>query len=212
MPLQTGQKRDERVLSKKGGLEIQAVTEPNMDPYVLRRLEPGPDDADDLVARKGALGLVQNLKIPAFAQILSSRIDGHHLEITEQHIDGFSLSDALMVVKDHIHVNIALTVAYHVVSGLRILHELKERDGRPARLIHGRLDPGSIMMTAAGDIWVTGFDGQRGEPQVDIAGLMDVLRKLLLSRADAPGGDELLKRLSDLKFKAAGQLEHAIDV
>ncbi|MBK6685440.1 MAG: serine/threonine protein kinase [Deltaproteobacteria bacterium] len=202
----------ERLLSQTAGRRVLLKMDSAGAVRVVRRIRAESEAGPDLVARATSLGLVKGQDLGCLAKIHEVSITPRELEVTEQFIDGFTISNALDVVQDHISVNVALALVFELAVSLGRLHALKEKDGRPAQLIHGKLGLDRVLITGQGEIKLAGLEGLRGEPAVDVAALVRTMLVLLAKRASNPQGRELLDRLGKLKFVTMGELAKAIQV
>lgn len=202
----------ERLLSQTAGRRVLLKMDSAGAVRVVRRIRVDAESGPDMVARATSLGLVKGQDLGCLAKIHEVSITPRELEVTEQFIDGFTISNALDVVQDHISVNVALALVFELAVSLGRLHALKEKDGRPAQLIHGKLGLDRVLVTGQGEIKLAGLEGLRGEPAVDVAALVRIMLVLLAKRASNPQGRELLERLGKLKFGTMGELAKAIQV
>lgn len=202
----------ERLLSQTAGRRVLLKMDSAGAVRVVRRIRADTESGPDVVARAGALALVKGQDLGCLAKIHEVSITPRELEVTEQFIDGFTISNALDVVQELISVNVALALVFELSVSLQRLHALSEKDGRPARLIHGKLGLDRVLVTGQGEIKLAGLEGLRGEPVVDVQALVKVMLVLLAKRANNPQGRELLDRLAKLRFPTMGELGKAIQV
>lgn len=98
------------------------------------------------------------------------------LEVQETFVEGFALGGAAEIVRDHVTVNVALSLVHDVARALAALHALAEEDGTPAKLIDGGLTLDEIMVSRRGETVVVGVHGRRGDLMEDVEALMGLMR------------------------------------
>src|SRR5215470_3601275 len=204
-----GATRRERVLAENPWRQVVLLSDPDRGPRIVRRISASAD-GPDLVDRASALGLIRQVRIPGFALIEDRAIVGSTLEIAETFIDGFTISSAADAVRASVSVSVAISLVYDLARGLSVLHAIREPTGRPAKLIHGRLDLDQLMLSPTGEVRAIGLEGLRGEAAGDVGDLLKVLHGLLVSKANSKAGSGLLSRLSQLRFDSAEQMSNAL--
>lgn len=204
-----GATRRERVLAENPWRQVVLVNDPEGF-RVVRRISATSAEGPDLVDRAGALGLVRQLRMPGFALIEDRAIVGSTLEIAEAFIDGFTIRSALDAIRARISVTVAISIVHDLAKGLSVLQSVVEPTGRPANLVHGRLELDQLMLVPSGDVFAIGLEGARGEAPADVADLLKVLHSLLVSKANTKAGSGLLARLAQLKFDSADQMSQAL--
>lgn len=200
----------ERLLWERGGQQVLLGRFGDGERVILRRFSSDVPPLPNERAR--ALELVRRAKLPGLAPILGLRMHQGALEVQETFVEGFALGGAAEVVRDHVTVNVALSLVHDVARALALLHALAEEDGTPAKLIHGGLTLDEIMVSRRGETVVVGVHGRRGDLMEDVEALMGLMRILLATRAVNPKGSALLDRLAELRFKSCAELARAIDV
>jgi serine/threonine protein kinase len=204
-----GATRRERVLAENPWRQVVLLQDPEKGSRVVRRINAS-SDGPDLVDRASALGLIRQVRIPGFALIEDRAIVGSTLEIAESYVEGFTIASAAEAVRSIISVSVAISLVYDLARGLTVLHSIREPTGRPAKLIHGRLDLDQLLLSPTGEIRAIGLEGLRGEAAGDVAALLKVLHNLLVSKANSRAGSGLLSRLSQLRFESADQMANAL--
>ncbi len=177
---------------------------------VVRRIRSDGSEGVDLVDRAGALGLVRQVRIPGFAYLEDRAIVGGTLEIAESYVEGAVIGSALDLVREAITVGVAISIAHDIALGLSVIHAMIEPSGRPAGLIHGRIDVNQMIVSPNGDVRLIGLEGVRGTPAQDVQDLLQVLHSLLVAKASSKAGSALLERLAQLKFESARQMVSAL--
>lgn len=177
---------------------------------VVRRIRSQGSEGPDLVDRAGALGLVRQVRIPGFAYLEDRAIVGGTLEIAESYVDGVVVGSALELVREAITVGVAISIAHDIALGLSVIHSMIEPSGRPAGLVHGRIDVNQMIVSPSGDVRLIGLEGVRGLPGQDVQDLLQVLHSLLVAKASSKAGSALLERLAQLKFESARQMVSAL--
>src|SRR5690242_12953024 len=134
-----GATRRERVLAENPWRQVVLVRH-GSGLRVVRRIRADASEGTDLVDRAGALGLVRHVRIPGFAYVEDRAIVGGTLEIAESYVEGVKLGAYLDVVREAISVGVAIAIVHDIALGLSVIHAMIEPSGRPASLIHGRID------------------------------------------------------------------------
>lgn len=170
---------------------------------ILRRLAPSPDPVDQAMVA----GWVKKRSIPGVIPMLAAVLTGDEVDVVERSVRGITLGEALGIVHNHISTGVALSIIEDVARILTSIHELDSE--RPC--IHGQISLDSLILTPESEVWLAGFNGFRGDPQIDIQALTHSLGQLLLPKASKPGGAALLERLLSLRFNTAGELAQTIN-
>lgn len=169
-----------------------------------------PDDAPSGAAE--VLARVRDAALPGLLPIVEVADLGSGVVVQEQRVEGVDFASAIDAVHAHISTSVALAMVGEAARSLSRLHGLKTEQGP---LVHGHIGLESLVLAAEphplGQVLVHGIIGERGRPDVDIRGLLDVLRRLLQPKAGRPGGAELLDRLGSLRFQSAADLATTID-
>ncbi len=170
---------------------------------VLRRLVPSPYPVDQAMV----VGWVKKRSIPGLIPMVAAVLTGDEVDVVEHPVWGITLQEALAAIHRHISTGVALSVIEDAARILTSIHELDPQ--RPT--IHGQLSLETLILTPESELWISGFNGFRGDPQLDIRGLLHILKELLLPKAAKPRGAELLERLLGLQFDSALQLAETVN-
>jgi hypothetical protein len=204
-----GATKRERILADNRWRQVALVQDADTVPRVVRRIRATVEGVD-LVDRASALGLIRGIRVPGFAMIEDRAIVGGTLEIAESFVDGFTLGSAIFAARQAVSVSVAIALVHDLARGLTVIHSIREPTGRPAKLIHGRLDIDQVMLSPNGDVHAIGIEGIRGEPSADVNELLKILHGLLVAKASTKAGGSLLQRLAQLKFESAEQMSIAL--
>ena len=167
-----------------------------------RCLAPSPDPVDQALV----VGWIQKRELRGIVPITGSYLKGDEVYVVEQSLRGVTLGEVVDTVHDHITTAVALSFIERAAHTLAELHQLDVF--RPP--IHGQLSLDNFILGEEADLSLSDVQGFRGDPQLDIQALLNVLSELLLPKAAKPGGAELLYRLSTLKFSSALDLANTI--
>ena len=215
--------KTERIISEGTARRVLLVTDAEGRRRAIRVIETDVIVGPDVVLRASALGLVRRVELPGFASVEGCSIVGGRIEIAEEYLEGFALetvflSDAMSrLIAEHATFELVLSIVLDLAGGLAALHDLKERDGRAAKLIHGRLTASKVILSVTGEARIVGFEGLRGDEHVDIQAVIAFLRRfcaaLRLSPEDARRLARIVrspyKRCGDLRDEMESQLMHA---
>lgn len=130
------------------------------------------------------------------AQVLDVGVVGGTRFVATEYVEGRTLHD-ILGVRQGLPWSTAAYVAREVAAGLSYAHSRRARNGELLRLVHRRLAPPRIALSAAGDVKIVGFgiswawprpddyrspEDTRGEPldgRADVFALGAVLRRCL---------------------------------
>ncbi len=160
-------------------------------PSALKLMRPAaaddPEERAAFLARGQAAAHLQGPAIVAIEE--TGEIDGQPF-VRRRLVDGVDLG--ALFPKRGGKARLSDSVGAHVVTGLLSALEAAARSNPPR--VHGRVEPGNVLIDTDGDVWLASF-GTEGDPRADFLGLARVAQRLC--REWTPEVDGWLDRLQD---------------
>jgi serine/threonine protein kinase len=162
---------------------------------VLKRVLPhlaGDRSYVDMFLREARLS--SRLSHPNLVQVFElGEVDGVYY-LTMEHVDGADLCD-LVAARHHepLPFGCAALIGREICRGLHYVHQLKDEQGRPLKMIHRDVSPSNIMLSAEGVVKLVDFGVAKAAASDERSAVHEIKGKLAylapeqitLRRADA---------------------------
>jgi eukaryotic-like serine/threonine-protein kinase len=174
--------------------------------FVERKISP----VQSIKRQKSGLMTLRDHPIDAFVAIEAVSTEDDHIFVIEEFVKGALLAHVLDGLAENFSAKAILSWLLELAVGLRVLHQLTDRDGNALELIHGSVGLDSVYLTSEGSIKLGHFEGLCGDVRGDIEQFVDVTRRMLDFGQKDLVSQGLMQSLHGLSFGDMEAVERAL--